>query len=74
MRIRMLKTVYYDGKNHYHVGDVVDVPDKQARQWLMTGMAMQDKSIEPKEHKTVEHTEKSVINKKVATSKPRKRR
>jgi len=58
MRIRILKTVYYDGKNHYHAGDVVDIPDKQAKQWLRMNLAMQDKSIEPTETKN--NTEKSV--------------
>ena len=61
MRIRILKTVYYDGKNHYHTGDVVDVSESQAKQWLRMNVAMQDKSIEPTETKI--NTEKSVIHK-----------
>jgi len=58
MRIRILQMFYYEGKNHYHVGDVVDVPESQAKQYINKGLAMQDKSMDgPSETKVIPPTE-----------------
>ncbi len=46
MRIRVLQTIYYEGKKHYHIGEVVDAPDDKAKIWLKAGLAMQDKSLD----------------------------
>ena len=53
MRIRIIRMFYYEGKNHYHEGDVVDVPESLARQYINKGLAMQDKSMEPSEAKVL---------------------
>ena len=53
MRIRIIKMFYYSGKGHYHAGDVVDVSDTDAHEYIRKGLAMQDKSVEPVENKAV---------------------
>jgi len=48
--------IYYEGKNHYHAGDVVNVPESVAAPWLRDGRAMQDKSLDgPSETKVMTH-------------------
>ena len=50
MRIRIIKMIFYEG-GHYHVGDVADVPDSVAHEYIRKGLAMQDKSVQPTEIK-----------------------
>jgi hypothetical protein len=40
-------------------GDVGEVPNEIAQGWVHAGIAMEDKSIEPKERKTSEKRSKS---------------
>jgi hypothetical protein len=54
MRIRILKdcvTLF----GHFQPGQVADIPDEHASEWLTTGLAMLDKSIEPQENKALQN-------------------
>ena len=53
MRIRIIKMFYCSDKGHYHAGEVVDVSDTEAQEYINKGLAMQDKSMEPTENKAV---------------------
>ena len=46
MRVRVRQMFYYDGKKHYHAGEVIDVGESQAKQWLAKGLVMEDKSLD----------------------------
>ncbi len=50
MRIRFLKPAITSFGIIY-AGEVRDIPTKIAQAWIKDGIAMQDKSIEPKEKK-----------------------
>ena len=43
MRLRMLKDAYSPYGLHT-IGQIVEIPDPPARDWLKSGLAMQDKS------------------------------
>jgi len=59
MRIRILKSVATI-RGSFQAGDIADMPDDTARDWCRAGIAMLDKSIEPKEikgNKSIKHKE-----------------
>ena len=64
MRIRIIKMFYCSDKGHYHAGDVVDVADTEAQEYINKGLAMQDKSMEPTETKEKPPATKIVRRKK----------
>lgn len=54
MRLRMLRqaTTPFGA---FHAGDIADVPDSVAKSWCESGIAMQEKSAEPKESKDIDY-------------------
>ena len=52
MRVRVAKSFYYRARNRkLKPGDVITIPDDEARIWLHHGMAMEDKTIDVPENK-----------------------
>lgn len=45
MRIRILKNFSAAGKN-YHAGEIVNIRPGKAKEWLESGRAMSDKSLD----------------------------
>ena len=53
MRVRVAKSFYYRAQDRRLMpGDVVNIPDNEAKAWLHHGMAMEDKSVDVPEQKS----------------------
>ncbi|WP_059280132.1 hypothetical protein [Dehalococcoides mccartyi] len=51
MRIRILKDCY-SPFGLFKAGQIADIPEPEATEWLETGLAMQDKAVESSENKS----------------------
>jgi len=70
MRIRVLRRFYYKTQGRVlDSGDVLNIPDEEARIWIHHGMAMEDKTIDVPEMKPVDPAEEVV---EVEKPKPKK--
>jgi hypothetical protein len=63
MRLRILQTAVTP-LGPVKAGNIMDIPDPPASDWLKSGLAMQDKSIQPSEHKEEITADKSVKTKR----------
>lgn len=73
MRVRTLKSFYYEAQKRRVVpGDVLNIPDSEARTWLHHGMAMLDKTVDVPENKAEPVQEKPVEAKPKRKRKARK--
>ena len=53
MRVRVAKSFWYQAqKRHLVPGDVINIPDNEAKVWLHHGMAMEDKTVDVPEQKS----------------------